>query len=56
MPDLQICQNEKEGDILAQKKEMALADEEDFGNSAWGKRRSWLWNTLEYPWTSRTAR
>ena len=30
-PD-QICQNEKDGDILAAKKEMKLADEEDFGN------------------------
>ena len=28
----QICQNEKDGDILAAKKEMKLADEEDFGN------------------------
>ena len=52
----QICQNEKDGDILAQKVEMKLADEEDFGNGVWGKRRSWVWNTMEYPWTSKTAR
>ena len=52
----QICQNEKDGDITAQKKEMKLADEEDFGNDFFGKWRSWLWNTMEYPWTSKTAR
>ena len=53
---LKICQNEKDGDITAQKKEMKLADEEDFGNDFFGKWRSWLWNTMEYPWTSKTAR
>ena len=41
---------------MAKKKEMALADEEDFGSSALGKWRSWVWNTMEYPWTSNTAR
>ena len=35
---------------------MKLADEEDFGNDFFGKWRSWLWNTMEYPWTSKTAR
>ena len=68
----QIAQNEKDGDIVAQKKEMKLADEEDFGNDFMGKWRSWLWNTMgngtkileifycivftEYPWSSKTAR
>ena len=56
MAQNQICQNEKDGDITAQKKEMKLADEEDFGNDFFGKWRSWLWNTMEYPWTSKTAR
>jgi hypothetical protein len=33
----QVCQNEKEGDIAAKKKELELADEEDFGNDCFGK-------------------
>ena len=41
---------------MAKKKEMALADEEDFGSSRVGKWRSWVWSTMEYPWTSNTAR
>ncbi len=36
-------------------KEKDLADEENFGNSSWGQFRAWLWNILEYPWTSRLA-
>jgi hypothetical protein len=32
-----VCQNEKEGDIAAKKKELELADEEDFGNDCFGK-------------------
>ena len=52
----QICNTEKEGDILAKRKELKLADEEDFGSSTYGKWRSWLWNTMEYPWTSDLAR
>ena len=36
-------------------KEKDLADEENFGNSSWGQFRAWLWNVLEYPWTSRLA-
>lgn len=38
-----------------QKKELELADEEDFGSDCFGKWRSWLWNTMEYPWTSQAA-
>jgi hypothetical protein len=34
---MQVCQNEKEGDIAAKKKELELADEEDFGNDCVGK-------------------
>ena len=43
---IQIAQNEKDGDVVSQKKEMKLADEEDFGNDFLGKWRSWLWNTM----------
>ena len=54
-PQIDVCQSEKDGDIAAKKMEMELADEEDFGNSCIGQWRSWLWNTLEYPWTSKFA-
>jgi hypothetical protein len=37
VPVAQVCQNEKEGDIAAKKKELELADEEDFGNDCVGK-------------------
>ena len=52
-PQIDVCQSEKDGDIAAKKLEMELANEEDFGNSCLGQWRSWLWNTFEYPWTSK---
>ena len=52
----QICQNEKDGDLEQQRKEMQLADDEDFGNDCLGQWRTWTWNTMEYPWTSNMAR
>ena len=44
-----------QGDLKQKQKEKDLADEENFGNSSWGLFRAWLWNILEYPWTSRLA-
>merc|ERR1719237_264598 len=54
-PQIDVCQSEKDGDIAAKKKELELAAEEDFGNTRFGQWRSWAWNTLEYPWTSKFA-
>ena len=54
-PQIDVCQSEKDGDIAAKKMEMELANEEDFGNSCVGQWRSWVWNTFEYPWTSKFA-
>ena len=54
-PELDVCQSEKDGDLDAKKRAMEQAEEEDFGNSKAGKWRSWLWNTIEYPWTSKLA-
>eukprot|EP00090_Calanus_glacialis_P034773 TRINITY_DN5878_c0_g1_i2.p1 TRINITY_DN5878_c0_g1~~TRINITY_DN5878_c0_g1_i2.p1 ORF type:complete len:413 (+),score=103.17 TRINITY_DN5878_c0_g1_i2:287-1525(+) len=54
-PKIEICQSEKEGDIATKRKEMELAEEEDFGMSDLGQLRSFIWNTMEYPWTSTTA-
>ena len=36
-------------------REKELAEEENFGDSACGQFRSWLWNVMEYPWTSKLA-
>ena len=36
----QVCQNEKDGDMECQKKEMQLADDEDFGSHCLGKLSS----------------
>ena len=47
-----MCQSERDGEIATKRQEMELAEEEDFGNSDWGRLRSFLWNTMEYPWTS----
>ena len=41
-----MCQNEKEGDIAAKKKELELADEEDFGNDCFGKGHQPTGNTV----------
>ena len=54
-PKIEICQSEKEGDIATKRKEIELAEEEDFGMSDLGQLRSYIWNTMEYPWTSTTA-
>ena len=54
-PQIDVCQSEKDGDIAAKKLEMELASEEDFGSHWLGQWRSWLWNTFEYPWTSKIA-
>ena len=53
--EVHTCQNEKEGDIAAKIQETELAELEDFGKSCKGQLRSWIWNTLEYPWTSTLA-
>ena len=54
-PEVDICQSEKDGDIDSKKRALEQAEEEDFGNSKVGQWRSWMWNTIEYPWTSNLA-
>ena len=53
---IQVCQSERDGEIATKRQEMELAEEEDFGNTDWGRLRSFLWNTMEYPWTSTRRR
>ena len=50
-PAIDVCQSEKEGDQEAKTKALEAAEEEDFGQSTLGLWRTWLWNTIEYPWT-----
>ena len=54
-PELDVCQSEKDGDLDAKKRALEQAEEEDFGSTKFGKWRSWMWNTIEYPWTSKLA-
>ena len=54
-PEVDVAQNEKDGDLEAKKIAMERAEEENFGSSKIGVWRSWVWNTIEYPWTSSLA-
>ena len=54
-PQLEVCQNERSGDREAKKMTEEKMKEENFGTSKFGRFRSWLWDTIEYPWSSNTA-
>lgn len=54
-PEVDVRQNEKDMDLRAKIKAMETAEEEDFGSSPLSELRGWLWNVLEYPWTSKLA-
>ena len=54
-PQLDVCQNEKIGDEEAKRKAEEKLKREDFGNTKLGRIRSWMWETIEYPWTSSVA-
>ena len=54
-PECDVLQSEKDGDLEKKKKVLEQAEEENFGNTELGQWRTWLWNTIEYPWTSRLA-
>jgi hypothetical protein len=54
-PEIETCVNEKQGDLKSKQMEKDLAEEENFGTSNVALVRSWLWNVMEYPWTSKLA-
>ena len=54
-PEIETCVNEKTGDLKEREREKELAEEENFGDHTMAQIRSWLWNVMEYPWTSKTA-
>ena len=55
-PERETCQKEMEGQRLAKIRVDKRKKEEDFGDSAWGRLRTKLWNLTEYPETSLGAR
>ena len=46
---------EQKGEQEAKKKEAQRIEDENFGQSILGKIRSFLWNLMEYPETSKYA-
>ena len=44
-----------QGDLLQKEKEAQREEDENFGDSWVGQTRTWLWKTMEYPWTSKLA-
>ena len=54
-PEIETCVNEKTGDLKEREREKELAEEENFGDHTVAQIRSWLWNVMEYPWTSKTG-
>ena len=55
-PQLEVCINEKLGDIEAKRRTEEKLKNENFGNTKLGRFRSLIWETIEYPWTSDVAR
>ena len=54
-PEIELCVKEQKGEQEAKAKETQRLKDENFGTSPWGKVRTYLWNVMEYPETSRTA-
>lgn len=54
-PEIELCVKEQKGEQEAKAKETQRLKDENFGTSRWGKVRTYLWNVMEYPETSRTA-
>lgn len=54
-PDIEVCEQEAEGEKLRQEKERERAIEEDFGDHRLGRLRTFCWNMTEYPETGRAA-
>ena len=54
-PDIEVCEQEAEGERIRKEKELERKIAEDFGNSRIGRIRSFCWNMTEYPETGRAA-
>ena len=54
-PDIEVCEQEAEGERVRKQKELERRIDEDFGSSRIGRIRSFCWNMTEYPETGRAA-
>ena len=54
-PEIELCVKEQKGEQEAKAKENERLKDENFGTTPWGRVRTYLWNLMEYPETSRAA-
>ena len=54
-PEIEICVKEQKGEQEAKRKEAQRLEDENFGTHCLGKLRTFLWNLMEYPETSKYA-
>ena len=54
-PEIEICVKEQKGEQEAKRKEAQRLEDENFGSHVVGRVRTYLWNLMEYPETSKQA-
>ena len=54
-PEIEICVKEQKGEQEAKRKEAQRLEDENFGSHIVGRVRTYLWNLMEYPETSKQA-
>jgi hypothetical protein len=54
-PEIEICVKEQKGEQEAKRKEAQRLEDENFGQHCAGSVRTFLWNLMEYPETSKYA-
>ena len=54
-PEIEICVKEQKGEQEAKRKEAQRLEDENFGAHMCGRLRTFLWNLMEYPETSKAA-
>jgi len=54
-PEIEICVKEQKGEQEAKRKEAQRLEDENFGDHCAGRARTFLWNLMEYPETSKYA-
>ena len=54
-PEIEICVKEQKGEQEAKRKEAQRLEDENFGSHIVGRVRTYLWNLMEYPETSKAA-
>ena len=54
-PEIEICVKEQKGEQEAKRKEAQRLEDENFGSHFIGRVRTFFWNLMEYPETSKNA-